>query len=285
MTYAGKAASVHDRLIAKARAIGSDFNLLLTRYSLERFLYRLSTSHYQADFLLKGALLFGLWYDTPRRPTRDADLLGLESRNLEETAAIFREICSIPCEDGIKFLADSIQASYIREDARHGGIRVDLVGMLGNARCPVQIDIGYGDVVTPDSEVVKLKQILDDNPAPVMNVYPRETVIAEKFKALVHLGMANSRMKDFFDLHVLIQDFHFDRGMVARAIERTFNRRGTPFPESLPVGLSEEFALDRTKQVQWRSFLGKNKLEAPPLGEVVRILRDFWMSFSWLPGS
>lgn len=277
MSANGKAASVHDRLLSKARTSGSDFNLLLTRYALERFLYRLSASPFQMRFLLKGALLFSLWYDTPRRPTRDADLLGLQSTEREEMAAIFRNICLIPCDDGMRFLAESVQAAEIREDARYGGIRIELVGMLGNARCPVQIDIGYGDVVTPDPELVRYPPILEDNPAPVLKAYPRETVLAEKLEALVSLGMANSRMKDFFDLQVLIQDYPADRRMAADAIRKTFERRGTPIPRSLPIGLSDEFAQDRTKQVQWKAFVTKNKLEAPALGEVVGILREFWL--------
>lgn len=277
MTVEGKAASVHDRLLAKARASRSDFNLLLTRYSLERFLYRVSASPYQESFLLKGALLFSLWYDAPRRPTRDADLLGLQAMEREEMAAIFKTICLIPCEDGMHFLAESVQADEIREDARYGGIRIELVGMLGNARCPVQIDIGYGDVVTPDPELVRYPPILEDNPVPVLRTYPRETVLAEKLEALVSLGMANSRMKDFFDLQVLIQDYPTDRRLAAEAIRRTFERRGTPMPDSLPIGLSDEFAQDRNKQLQWKAFLTKNRLEALELDQVVAIVREFWL--------
>lgn len=277
MTVEGKAASVHDRLLAKARTSGSDFNLLLTRYSLERFLYRVSASPYRESFLLKGALLFSLWYDVPRRPTRDADLLGLQSMEREEMAAVFRNICSIPCEDGMRFLAESVQAVEIREDARYDGVRIELVGMLGKARCPVQIDIGYGDAVTPDPELVRYPPILEDNPVPVLKAYPRETVLAEKLEAIVSLGMANSRMKDFFDLQVLIQDYPADRRLATEAIRRTFERRGTLMPDTLPVGLSDEFAQDRTKQVQWKAFLTKNRMEALELGEVVAMVREFWL--------
>jgi len=277
MTADGKAASVHDRLLAKARTSGSDFNLLLTRYALERILYRVSASPYQENFLLKGALLFSLWYDTPRRPTRDADLLGLQAMECEDMAAIFRSISLIPCEDGMRFLAESVRAAEIREDARYGGIRIDLVGMLGNARCPVQIDIGYGDVVTPDPELVRYPPILEDNPVAVLKAYPRETVLAEKLEAIVSLGMANSRMKDFFDLQILIRDYPADRRLAAEAIRRTFERRGTSIPDTLPIGLSDEFAQDYIKQVQWKAFLTKNKLEALELGAVVAIVREFWL--------
>lgn len=280
MNVTGKAASVHDRLLAKARARGSDFNLLLTRYALERFLYRISTSSSKESFLLKGALLFSLWYDTPQRPTRDADLLGLQAMEREEMVTVFKDICLIHCEDGMHFLAESVRASEIREDDRYGGIRIDLLGMLGNARCPVQIDIGYGDAVTPDPELVRYPTILEDNPAPILKVYPPETVLAEKLEAIVSLGMANSRMKDFFDLHVLIQDYHGDRMLAAEAIRRTFERRRTPVPDSLPIGLSDEFAQDRNKQIQWKAFLTKNKLEAPRLGEVLTRIREFWREVS-----
>lgn len=277
MTLEGKAASVHDRLLAKTRASGGDFNLLLTRYALERFLYRISASRFQESFLLKGALLFSLWYDAPRRPTRDADLLGLEARDLEAMKAVFREICEIPCEDGMHFLSESVQAIEIREDARYGGIRIELVGMLGKARCPVQVDVGFGDAVTPEPTIARFPAILDDNPAPFLKAYPRETVLGEKFEAIVSLGMANSRMKDYFDLFVLIQDGFPDHSIAGLAMRRTFERRGTPIPVTVPIGLSDEFANDFTKRAQWKAFLSKNKLEAPPLIDVVGKLREFWI--------
>ncbi|OHD82018.1 MAG: hypothetical protein A3J97_10095 [Spirochaetes bacterium RIFOXYC1_FULL_54_7] len=157
-----------------------------------------------------------------------------------------------------------------------GGIRIDLVGMLGRARCPVQIDIGYGDVVTPAPELVRFPTILDGSPIPIIKAYPRETVIAEKLEAIVSLGMANSRMKDFYDLNVLIHDLSDDQMLIATAIRRTFERRGTPITSYLPVGLSDEFAQERTKEIQWKAFLEKSKLEAPSLFSVVQTLRRFW---------
>jgi hypothetical protein len=150
------------------------------------------------------------------------------------------------------------------------------MGRASSSRALFSSASGFGDVVTPAAELMKLIPILDDNPVPVMEAYPRETVIAEKLEANVSLGMASSRMKDFFDLHVLVSDFTYDRASVASAIRRTFERRGTPISATLPVGLSEDFAMDRTKQIQWKAFLSKNKLEAPPLGDVVGLLRSFW---------
>jgi len=156
-----------------------------------------------------------------------------------------------------------MHAAETRKDARCGGIRVELVGMLGNARCSVQTDIGYGDVVTPAAELLKFRPLLDDNPGAVIKAYPRETVIAEKLEAIVSLGMANSRMKDFFDLHILVSDFTNDRASAANAIRRTFERRGVPITESLPVGLSDDFAMDRTKQIQWNAFLRRTSSRLP----------------------
>jgi hypothetical protein len=272
MTVSGKAASVHDRLLTQARASSSDFNLILTRYSLERFLYRLSISPYKDNFLLKGALLFALWYKTPHRPTRDADLLGLESETAEGMAAIFREICGIYCDDGMEYLVDSVHATEIRDNARYGGIRVDLLGRLGNARCKLQIDVGYGDVVTPGPEVVSYPCLLTDNPTPQLKAYPKETVIAEKLEAIVSLGMANSRMKDYFDLFVLLREGTLELKLVSNAVERTFERRMTIMPHEVPFGLSVEFGTDKGKNAQWKAFLSKNGLSAPQLDQVVEVI-------------
>jgi Uncharacterized conserved protein len=200
VTSEGKAHSVHDRLLALSRESRADFNLILIKYALERYLYRISASSYRDSFLLKGALLFSLWYDTPRRPTRDADLLGLDPYNSGEMTRVFQEICGVICDDGMVFLPETVQAVEIREDTRYGGTRVSLIGKLGNARCNVQVDIGYGDAVTPDPQLVRFPPLLVENPPAELRAYPKETVIAEKLEAIVALGMANSRMKDYFDL-------------------------------------------------------------------------------------
>jgi len=272
MIESNKAISVHARLLNRARSTGEDFNLLLTRYSLERFLYRISISEYKGQFLLKGALLFDLWFDSPHRPTRDMDLLGFGSNDVATMAASMQAICSIESDDGLIFLGDSLKAYEIREDAKYGGIRIELLGMLGNARCPVQIDIGFGDAVTPEAIEVLFPTILKDNPAPVLRAYPKETVIAEKLDAIVSLGMANSRMKDYFDLYILFRETKLDTQIVSTAIMRTFKRRGTAIPGELPIGLSGEFAENAQKILQWRAFLQKNGIKAPTLAEVVEVI-------------
>ncbi|MGS5088594.1 nucleotidyl transferase AbiEii/AbiGii toxin family protein [Hydrogenophaga sp. A37] len=269
------AASVRARLLNKARASGVDFNLLLTRYALERMLFRLSVSGLGGQFLLKGALLFDLWFDEPHRPTHDADLLGFGSSEIPHLEQVFRELSQIACEDGIVFLADTVKAVEIRKEANYAGVRLTLVGLLDGARCPVQIDVGFGDAVVPGPEEAEYPAILDDMPKAQLRVYPRETVVAEKLEAMASLGMLNTRLKDYFDLWVLARHSDFDGSVLGRAIAATFERRGTALPTGLPLGLSDEFASDAQKTRQWQAFLRKNDLQALPLAEVVAALRLF----------
>lgn len=170
--------------------------------------------------------------------------------------------------------AASIRIAEIREDARYGGLRARLLGYLGRARTSLQLDVGYGDAVTPGPSDAVYPTLLPDLPAPRLCVYPRETVVAEKLEAIVTLGMSNSRMKDYFDLHALAHERQLDRSTLVRAIAATFQRRGTPIPAELPLGLSADFANDRTKLAQWQAFLTKNRLRAPTLAEVVREVRE-----------
>jgi len=172
------AASVRARLLNRARETRQDFNLILTRYALERLLYRLSISPHANQFLLKGALLFDLWFDIPHRPTRDADFLGLGSGELPHLETIFRDVCMMDAEDGVMFRPDTIQAAEIRKEANYAGVRVTLLGLIDGARCPIQIDIGFGDAVTPGPEEVRYPVMLPDFEAPKLRVYPRYTVAA-----------------------------------------------------------------------------------------------------------
>jgi hypothetical protein len=267
------AASVRDRLKQHADAANEDFNLTLTRYGLERLLYRLSVSRHAPSFLLKGALLFSLWYDHPHRPTRDADLLAFGSKDIDTLVATFREICAIAGEDGIVFDGAAIRGAEIRKSTGYGGVRINIPGTLAAARIALQIDIGFGDAVTPGPQEVSYPVLLDDLPAPRLRAYPKHTVIAEKFHAICLLGMTNTRMKDYFDLDVLLQESDFEAADLRRAIEATFQRRQTPLPTNLPAGLSEAFAADATKEAQWKAFLKKNRLPSVDFHDVVARLR------------
>lgn len=268
-------ASIRARLLNKARKEKLDFNLLLARYSLERMLYRLSISPQHDQFLLKGALLFDLWFDVPHRPTRDADLLGFGSPEIPRLEAVFREICRIEVEDGIVFDPDSVKGAAIRKEANYTGVRITLAGLLDNARCPVQIDVGFGDVVVPGPEAVNYPIILGGLPEPQLQAYPRYTVVAEKLEALTSLGMLNSRMKDFFDLWVLARYSDFDGALLTQAVAATFEHRRTTFPEGLPIGLSDEFVQDDQKNKQWLAFMRKNALDPMPFETVISDLRRF----------
>ena len=277
MSVRNISASVRDRLLNKARAEKLDFNLLLTRYALERMLYRLSISKQRDQFLLKGALLFDLWFDVPHRPTHDADFLGFGSAEIPHIEEIFRDICRIEVEDGIAFQPDTVKAAEIRKEANYAGVRVTLLGMLDSARCPVQIDIGFGDAVVPGPDEVHYPVILGEMPGPHLHAYPRYTVVAEKLEALTSLGMLNSRMKDYFDLWILAKHSDFDGQILSRAVAATFDRRRTVIPTGLPIGLSDEFISDAQKAKQWQGFLRKNALDPMPLATVVADLRDFLM--------
>ena len=271
------AASVRARLLNHSRESHQDFNLVLTRYAIERFLYRISASPYANLFLLKGALLFDLWFDIPHRATRDADLLGFGSADLLGIKTLFQDLCRIEYADGITFLPESVKVDEIRKEARYDGVRVVLLGMLDAARCQVQVDIGFGDAVTPDADDVAYPVILNDFAQPKMRAYPRYTVVAEKFHAIYSLGMANSRMKDYFDLFTLARYMDFDGATLYRAIKATFDRRQTTMSDSIPTGLTASFAEDSQKLTQWQAFLRKNRIESVSLDTIVSVLVVFLM--------
>ena len=272
-----RAASVRARLLNVAKATGTDFNLVLVRFVLERLLYRLSTSAHDDRFVLKGALLFTLCYDLPHRATRDADLLGYGASDTASMAAVFADIAAIAGkdagDDGIVFDPASVRVEVIRKHAGYGGVRVTLNAQLANARCVAQVDVGFGDAVTPGPSDAVYPVLLDDLPAPHLRTYPVYTVIAEKLHAVVVLGMVNSRLKDYLDLVVMVERETLDAATLALAIAATFLRRGTGLPAALPVGLSDEFAGDDTRMALWHALLKKNAIVHRPLMEVVAVIR------------
>jgi hypothetical protein len=229
--------------------------------------------------VLKGALLFLLWSESLYRPTRDVDLLGIGESAVDELANAFRDVCrTAGADDGLVFDADSVEGTTIREDQTYEGVRITLLAFLGAARIPMQIDIGFGDAVTPQAEVVEFPATLAAAglPAAKLSAYPRETVIAEKLEAMVTLGLANSRMKDFHDVSVLARNFSFDGTALVHAISNTFTRRETPVPKDTPVALTAEFARDRTKVAQWTAFLKRARIQSTiDLSDVTDLLAHF----------
>jgi predicted nucleotidyltransferase component of viral defense system len=273
----GLARSVQVRLARHAKAIGVDPNLVLTRYAVERFLYRLSRSPYVDRFVLKGALLLLVWLGETLRPTRDADLLGFGDLSDDALLQIFADVCGVEVEpDAMRYFGDSVRLEPIRMEDAYGGRRVTLQAEIGAARLRIQVDIGIGDVVIPAPEWLVYPSLLD-LPRPRLRAYLRESVIAEKFHAIVFLGSRNSRMKDYFDLRALAREGALDIRLLGEAIAATFERRLTALPVDVPLGLSDEFAHDTAKRTQWKAFLGKNRLDAPTLDEVITEVRRFVM--------
>jgi hypothetical protein len=268
------AESIRARLLNLSKSESSDFSTLLTRYALERFLYRISQSEYVNIFLLKGALLFALWYEMPHRPTRDIDLLGFGESDLLTMKRIFQEIASISCEDAICFDPSSITVDEIRKNTGYMGARVILSSELAKARCKIQIDIGFGDAVTPEPIEATYPVLINDLPAPCLRAYPVYTVIAEKLHAITMLGMANSRLKDYLDLSVMFDREELNADILARAIFATFTRRNTEIPRNLPIGLTDEFGNDVSRQSIWNVFLKKNELQPNSLQDVIVTLRS-----------
>lgn len=269
-------ASVRVRLLTLARQKGQAFDLLLTRYANERLLHRLSQSPHRNRFVLKGAMLMTTWFDDPHRPTRDIVFLGYGDPSQDAMLVTFREICAIEVDDGIAFDVEALRVELIREELDYGGLRLRTTGQLAGARIAVIIDIGFGDAIEPGIEELSLPVLLD-LPQPRLRAYARETVIAEKFQAMVMLGLANSRMKDFYDVWILSRSYDFDAERLSRAIAATFERRGTAIPFETPVALTQSFAADAGKQSQWTAFVRDLAIESPVLDAMVTDLAEFLM--------
>ena len=271
------AASVNQRLHNEAKKRGEDFQLVLTRFAIERLLYRISRSPHADQFILKGALLFQLWGGGPYRATRDLDLLGRGANDIPRLAQIFRDLCAVKVEDdGIVFLPDTVRGEDIRQNQEYRGVRITLQARVAQARPDIQVDIGFGDVVTPSPQTVDFPTILD-LPAPRLKAYPRETVIAEKFQAMVMLGVANSRMRDFYDVWILAKRFPFEGKVLGKAIRETFTRRKTPLPKTTPVAFTPEFYNHADKRKLWDAFLATRGAgeETGGLAEVAVAITEF----------
>ncbi len=252
------AASVHQRLLNRARSEGRPFDELLQYFVLERFLYRLGRSPYAERFVLKGALMFHAWHGPLARPTRDVDLLGHGASDVASVVRVVGEICGtpVPEDDGLRFHAESLAGESISEAAEYQGVRVHVLATLGNARIRFQVDVGFGDALVPGPVPVSLPGLLA-LPDPKVQGYTRESAIAEKFQAMVYLGEINSRMKDFYDVWWLATHFAFEGPLLSRAIRETFQRRGTALPVD-PVAITGAFAALPGKQTQWSAFIRRH---------------------------
>ena len=291
------AASVRQRLLNLARDRGEEFQLVLSDYAVERMLYRLSVSRHAERFVLKGAQLMRLWTAERYRATWDLDLLGLGESSVESVEDVLRELCSVRGDDGVIFLPETVIGQEIRAADEYSGVRVRLTADLAGAKIPVQVDVGFGDVVVPPARRETYPTLLDQ-PAPELLTYPREAVIGEKLEAMVTLGVTNSRMRDFYDVHSLAASFDFDGSTLVTAIASTFERRKTPIPTAVPMALLESFLAAPERSAQWRAFVRRSRIESAPAGprELGALLREFLMppleavrsrgqfDFVWVPG-
>ncbi len=270
------AASVRARLATRAKEAGRPLQEILQYYGLERFLYRLFRSPHSDRFLLKGALALRVWDALASRPTRDIDLLGYVDNDIAVLAKVVQDVCAVEvCEDGMHYDASTIVARRIKEGADYEGVRIKLTAFLANVRIPIQLDVGFGDVVHPVARRSDYPTLLD-LPAPTLRTYPRETVVAEKLQAMVYLGKLNSRMKDFFDLWMLARQFSFAGPDLRAAIEKTFRNRNTEI-DVAPMALTSTFTTAPATQKQWAAFVKRSMLHtAPPALEDLRLpLRAF----------
>jgi predicted nucleotidyltransferase component of viral defense system len=265
-------ASVRARLLTTAKERNQPFQLLLTR--LERLLHRLVQTPHHKRLALKGAMLVTTWFDNPHRPTRDMDFLGFGDPDPEAMLKIFREVCDVTADDGVEFDPTELRVDQIREELEYGGLRLRTIATVAGARVNVVIDIGFGDAIEPGLQEVELPVLLDQ-PAPRLQAYARETVIAEKFQAMVMVGRANSRLKDFYDIWSLSRSYDFEGSRLARALAATFERRKTALPTELPDALTSTFAQDPMKRQQWEALLRDISGQATSLEEVVRDLASF----------
>jgi hypothetical protein len=269
-------ASVRQRLLNQSRAQARPFQELLQYFAMERFLYRLANSSVVDHFVLKGALLLTAWQAPLSRPTMDIDLAGRTSNELDHISEVVRSVCSVRAEpDGIEFDTTSIEVARIKEGAEYEGVRVAFIATLAKARIPMQIDIGFGDVIVPAPTQVEYPTLLDF-PAPVLLAYPKETVVAEKLESLTKLGLLNSRMKDYYDLALLSRLYSFDGAVLVEAVRATFRHRDTPI-EIDPIGLTQAYYADSARSLQWRAFIRRSRFTEHPkdLEQLVAEVRRF----------
>lgn len=274
--------SVRQRILNEARRTKQDNGALLIRYAIERLLYRLSQSAHREQFVLKGAALYLVWLrdapDIRARPTRDLDFWGSGTPDVAALIKAFQEVVRTPVEDdGLEWPLEAVRGEAMREDADYEGARLSLMALLGRAQIRVQIDLGFGDAITPSTTEVEYPTLLSTFAPPWVRAYPKETVVAEKLQALVVLGLGNTRLKDFFDLWTLAE-FEFDARVLKSAVKATFARRKTPLPTGVPIALTQAFTRDPAKVAIWKSFGRRNRLgELPELDEVAAIIESFVM--------
>lgn len=270
-------ASVRNRLENKAKETNRPFAEVLQYYGIERFLYRLSKSKYTESFVLKGALLFKVWDVSNRRATLDIDFLAKYDNQVSKIEVVVRDVCEVFVEDdGLVFDTKTVVGRKIKENDDYSGVRVKFIGFLGRSQISMQLDVGFGDIIYPKAKLIDYPVILNFS-APKLKGYPPESVISEKFEAIVKLGMLNSRMKDFYDIWLMMRQFNFSGANLTEALKRTFNNRKTDLPKQKPLFANEIYDIKADRQMLWKTFLIKNEIKHAPLelGTVAKEIEDF----------
>jgi len=270
-------ASIKARLQNKAKETNRPFSEILQYYSMERFLYRFSRSKYADKFILKGALMFTVWQVPERRTTLDIDFLARYDNKVTDIEMVMKDICNMSVEsDGLIFDSKTVNGKKIKEDADYEGVRVKFMGFLERSRIPMQIDVGFGDIIYPKPKIIDYPVILDF-PKPHLKGYPAESVVSEKFEAMVKLGLLNSRMKDFYDIWLMMRQFDFNGLELAEALKRTFEHRKTDFPKAKPLFSEEIYDEKSDRQTLWKAFLIKNDIKHAPekLATTARAIEEF----------
>jgi hypothetical protein len=270
-------ASVRARLQNIAKETGRPFSEVLQYYAMERFLYRFSRSEYADQFVLKGALMFTVWQVPERRTTLDMDFLARFNNQIESLENLVRDVCRVSVDpDGLVFDPARVKGKKIKENADYEGVRVKFLGFLGRSRVAMQIDVAFGDSISPKPRLIDYPVILDFS-QPRLKGYPAESVVSEKFEAAIKLGSLNSRMKDFYDLWLLLRRFDFDGGKLTAALKSTFNHRKTPLPGHGPVFAEEIYDEGSDRQTLWQAFLKKGEIKLAPekLSETAQEIEKF----------
>ena len=271
-----RSASIHDKLLNHAKKTNRPFDEILLYYAIERFLYRFGRSKHKNSATLKGAVMFIVWNAPYSRATRDIDMLGHLNNSMDNVLGMVKDACSVEVDpDGMVYDSDSVKGEQIIENGNYKGVRIKFVGYLGRARTTMQIDFGFGDIVFPKPEIINYPTILA-MPAPELKGYARETVVAEKFHAMVDRGILNSRMKDFYDIWLLANHFNFSSRTLEESIRNTFAARKTAIVTA-PIALTDAFTSSEFKNIQWKAFVRKQKLGYAPenMADVINALRNF----------
>lgn len=273
-------ASRQQLIMNQSRQMNVPYEMLLRRYAFDRFLKRLTMSEYERNLILKGALALNAYTETGSRPSKDIDFLGA-NLTAEKILPIISEIANVKLDqdDGIHFDVSTFKSEPIQTKHEEAGVRVTGIARMGNIRIPLKIEVSFGHIVTPEPNMVTIPALLEDGGPTTILAYTRETILAEKFEAMVKLGFGNTRIKDFYDIRLLMRTQNLDGEVAVAALRNTFTKRKTKLPTEPPIVFSEEF-IKTSGEKQWKSFISKLGIQdKSSFSDVVNEIAPFCMGF------